>query len=71
MRTCNWHCAAAFQSKGLTEVGPCPPEYNTLDHSSTVEQCPDGITNVRYVRATHDASSADFSLCKGIVLVAH
>merc|ERR1711959_195179 len=44
--------AAKFATKGIDSEGPCPSKYNTVDHTKTVRQCPDGITNVRYCAAT-------------------
>jgi cathepsin L len=46
-------CASAtFKSKGYTVVGSCPTKYNTVDKTLTEEQCPDGVTNLRYCAAT-------------------
>merc|ERR1711970_1661556 len=51
---CFQACSAhgKFTTKGIDSEGPCPAKYNTVDHSKTVRQCPDGITNVRYCAAT-------------------
>jgi len=51
---CFQACSAhgKFATKGIDSEGPCPAKYNTVDHSKTVRQCPDGITNVRYCAAT-------------------
>jgi C1A family cysteine protease len=46
-------CATkAFKTKGITTAGVCPSAYNTVDKTKTVEQCPDGVTNLRYCQAT-------------------
>merc|ERR1711861_53823 len=46
-------CATAdFKSKGITVSGTCPSKYNTVDKTVTEEQCPDGVTNLRYCAAT-------------------
>jgi len=46
-------CAdAMFKTKGITGEGGCPSEYNTVDKTQMVEQCPDGVTNLRYCAAT-------------------
>merc|ERR1711990_392262 len=41
-----------FAMKGIKTPGPCPPEYNTVDVAHHEEQCPDGITNLRYCQGT-------------------
>merc|ERR1712159_930481 len=41
-----------FKSKGITAAGTCPSKYSTVDSSVTQEQCPDGVTNLRYCAAT-------------------
>jgi len=41
-----------FKSKGITTAGTCPTKYSTIDHAQTQEQCPDGVTNLRYCAAT-------------------
>merc|ERR1711871_1148978 len=41
-----------FATKGITGTGKCPANYNTVDTTKTVLQCPDGITNVRYCAGT-------------------
>merc|ERR1711907_499647 len=41
-----------FKSKGITAAGTCPSKYSTIDHTQTQEQCPDGVTNLRYCAAT-------------------
>merc|ERR1711959_37405 len=41
-----------FASKGITTAGKCPAKYSTIDKVKTVEQCPDGVTNLRYCQAT-------------------
>merc|ERR1712153_215989 len=33
---------------GITLTGKCPASYNTVDKSVVVEQCPDGVTSIRY-----------------------
>merc|ERR1712028_292721 len=40
--------ASLFASKGITDSGACPASYNTIDKSVVVEQCPDGVTSIRY-----------------------
>merc|ERR1712166_185283 len=40
--------SSKFASKGITLTGKCPASYNTLDKSVVVEQCPDGVTSIRY-----------------------
>merc|ERR1712072_1321958 len=37
---------------GITGAGKCPSMYNTVDKTVTNEQCPDGVTNLRYCAAT-------------------
>merc|ERR1712178_665865 len=50
---CMEACAAGkFATKGITNVGPCPTKYSTVDHTVTQEQCPDGVTNLRYCQST-------------------
>jgi len=41
-----------FATKGIDQQGSCPSQYNTIDTTKTVLQCPDGVTNVRYCAAT-------------------
>merc|ERR1712072_1354970 len=46
-------CAKSkFQTKGIDQQGKCPTKYNTVDKTTTQEQCPDGVTNTRYCAAT-------------------
>merc|ERR1711881_476022 len=46
-------CAAStFKTKGITMAGRCPAKYTTDDSSVSQEQCPDGVTNLRYCQAT-------------------
>merc|ERR1712166_261609 len=40
--------SSKFASKGITSTGKCPASYNTVDKSVVVEQCPDGVTSIRY-----------------------
>merc|ERR1712028_333008 len=40
--------SSKFASKGITLTGKCPASYNTVDKSLVVEQCPDGVTSIRY-----------------------
>merc|ERR1712054_131800 len=40
--------ASSFAVKGVTSANGCPSEYNTVDKTQTVVQCPDGVTNPRY-----------------------
>merc|ERR1711935_203654 len=40
--------SSKFASKGITLTGKCPASYNTVDKSVVVEQCPDGVTSIRY-----------------------
>merc|ERR1711907_831823 len=50
---CMEACAAGkFATKGITNVGHCPTKYSTVDHTVTQEQCPDGVTNLRYCQST-------------------
>merc|ERR1711934_152737 len=50
---CMEACAAGkFATKGITNVGHCPTKYSTVDHAVTQEQCPDGVTNLRYCQST-------------------
>merc|ERR1719453_2934190 len=42
----------SFKTKGISWAGKCPSKYNTVDKTTTVFQCPDGVTNVRYCPAT-------------------
>jgi hypothetical protein len=46
-------CAAqtGFAVKGVSDAGSCPSNYNTVDKTQTVTQCPDGVTNPRYCTA--------------------
>jgi hypothetical protein len=37
-----------FSSKGITSKGKCPTDFNTVDKSVVVQQCPDGVTSIRY-----------------------
>jgi hypothetical protein len=41
-----------FKSKGITSSGKCPLKYSALDDTHTAEQCPDGVTNLKYCQAT-------------------
>merc|ERR1719253_1997408 len=42
-------CAESkYATKGIKQEGKCPSSYNTVDKTQTVEQCPDGVTNIRY-----------------------
>jgi len=41
-----------FATKGIEATGNCPANYNTVDTTKTVLQCPDGVTNVRYCAAS-------------------
>ena len=41
-----------FATKGIENTGNCPANYNTVDTTKTVLQCPDGVTNVRYCSAS-------------------
>lgn len=41
-----------FRVKGIETAGLCPSNYNTVDATKTVLQCPDGVTNVKYCAAT-------------------
>lgn len=43
---------SAFKVKGITFAGPCPSKYSTIDHTTTVHQCPDGVTNPRYCQGS-------------------
>jgi len=38
----------SFKEKGLTSAGACPGSYNFVEKTKVVEQCPDGVTNLRY-----------------------
>jgi len=50
---CTDACAAkAFKSKGLETSGKCPSKYSTVDKQVSEEQCPDGVTNLRYCQST-------------------
>merc|ERR1719272_546116 len=40
--------SSKFASKGITSTGKCPASYNTVDKSVVVQQCPDGVTSIRY-----------------------
>merc|ERR1711998_745788 len=40
--------ASSFAVKGVTSANACPSEYNTVDKTQVVVQCPDGVTNPRY-----------------------
>merc|ERR1712185_757343 len=37
-----------FAVKGLSVAGSCPSKYNVVDKTSIVDQCPDGVTSLRY-----------------------
>merc|ERR1711939_124505 len=39
-----------FKRKGLTSTGKCPIHFNTIDSTEHVQQCPDGVTNVKYCK---------------------
>merc|ERR1711977_718849 len=42
-------CASAtFKNKGLSTAGKCPANYGVIETSKTVEQCNDGVTNLRW-----------------------
>merc|ERR1711998_83691 len=42
-------CAESkFATEGIKQEGKCPSNYNTVDKTQTVEQCPDGVTSIRY-----------------------
>merc|ERR1712216_607189 len=46
---CTQSCAATeFAIKGESETGACPKKYNTVDRTVTAQQCPDGVTQLRY-----------------------
>jgi len=46
-------CAAStFATKGITDAGKCPSSFDTVDKTTTVYQCPDGVSNVRYCAST-------------------
>jgi len=46
-------CAStAFKTKGINDDGKCPSQYDTIDKTQVVLQCPDGVTSVRYCPAT-------------------
>lgn len=46
-------CAASqFHSKGIETAGVCPSKYTTIDKTVVEEQCPDGVTNLRYCQST-------------------
>merc|ERR1712072_1072001 len=50
---CMEACASGtFKTKGIDTAGHCPAKYSTIDHTVTQEQCPDGVTNLRYCAAT-------------------
>ena len=37
-----------FKSKGIAASGKCPSKYSTVDKVTKVQQCPDGVTSIRY-----------------------
>lgn len=46
---CYEGCAGKrFKNKGLSQPGKCPAKYNVVESSKQVEQCDDGVTNVRW-----------------------
>jgi hypothetical protein len=46
-------CAdSKFAMKGISTSGSCPSNYNTVDKTQVVEQCPDGVTSLRYCQST-------------------
>merc|ERR1711977_583338 len=40
--------ASSFAVKGVTDANGCPSQFNTVDKTQVVTQCPDGVTNPRY-----------------------
>jgi len=42
----------AFADKDVDSKGACDSSYNTVDKTHVIEQCPDGVTNLRYCAAT-------------------
>ena len=42
-------CATStFQNKGLSLPGKCPPNYSVVESETVVEQCNDGVTNLKW-----------------------
>jgi len=41
-----------FADKDVDEKGMCDSSYNTVDKTHVIEQCPDGVTNLRYCHDT-------------------
>jgi len=41
-----------FADKNVAEKGMCDSSYNTVDKTHVIEQCPDGVTNLRYCADT-------------------
>ena len=39
-------------TKGIASRGKCPSRYAIVDEVQTAEQCPDGMTNVKYCKST-------------------
>merc|ERR1711939_738496 len=46
---CYEGCASStFKNKGVRTPGPCPGSYGVVEKDQVVEQCEDGVTNLRY-----------------------
>ena len=46
---CYEGCASStFKNKGVHTPGPCPGSYGVVEKDQVVEQCEDGVTNLRY-----------------------
>jgi hypothetical protein len=46
---CYEGCAAStFKNKGVRTPGACPASYGVVEKDQVVEQCEDGVTNLRY-----------------------
>jgi len=41
-----------FHTKGISNKGKCPELYNIQEKQQMVEQCPDGVTNLKYCAKT-------------------
>merc|ERR1711881_155270 len=46
---CYEGCASStFKNKGVSTPGACPSSYGVVEKDQVVEQCEDGVTNLRY-----------------------
>lgn len=45
-------CYDDFKTKGFGTAGFCPDKYNLEEKHTSVRQCPDGVTNIKYCEST-------------------